>query len=402
LADSKRPKNSGSKLVKKKLAYPRATPKANDITEALKDEDEGVKDSPTQEICAVDSLAVIDSNPSLKSADGIFNKLLMLRIGRTTRVTHPKVLGLHIQPRPRRKPPQTPDAPWPKATPAPSTPDEILERRVRSLLNKICPDSLQVISEQLAAMEVKNAEQLGTIIKLIFGIALSYPHYCETYADLVFALRIRYPEFPAEREGEKAVTFVRVLLNTCQQEFEDLENLQIWSTTVEPTDLERSSMEPADLAREVQMRKKERLANVKFIGQLFLRQLLAVKVIGQVVHDLIGIRDKMPEEHMIECTCELLYDIGKFLDLTVNGKALMSQFLSRLIDLKRLKTSGGTAFVFSSVGFQIQNLIDLRGNGWQRKSFRQTVMTKEEGAGTGVMFTTQVVGQRPAYTSSTS
>ena len=57
----------------------------------------------------------------------------------------------------------------------------------------------------------------------------------------------------------------------------------------------------------------------KFIGHLFLRQLLAVKagtnqhlhssglrlcqVIGQVVHDLIGIKDgnTVPEEHMIEC-----------------------------------------------------------------------------------------------------
>merc|ERR1740123_2698973 len=99
-------------------------------------------------------------------------------------------------------------------------------------------------------------------------------------------------------------------------------------------------MEPADLAHEMQLRKKKMLANMKFIGHLFLRQLLAVKVIGQVVHDLIGIKEGLPEEHMIECTCELLCTIGYTLDLTQNGKALTSQFLSRLVDLKMSKTSG--------------------------------------------------------------
>lgn len=417
MADSKRPKKSGFKLVNKPVGLSKtaATPKGADGTEALEDQ-LVVKDSPTQEMRVVDSLAVMDSKPSLKPADGTFDKILMLRIWRTAKVTHPQVLGLNTQPRPGekatpinnrgRKPPQTPDAPRPKATPAPATPAEILERRVRSLLNKICPDNLQVITEQLAAIELKNVEQLETIIKLIFGIALTDPHYCETYADMVFTLKSRYPEFPAERDGEKAVTFARALLNTCQNEFESL------PTTFEPTDEERARMEPADLAHEMQLRKKKMLANMKFIGHLFLRQLLAVKVIGQVVHDLIGIKEGLPEEHMIECTCELLCTIGYTLDLTQNGKALMSQFFSRLVDLKRSKTADEKAFAFSMrVRFQIQNLIDLRQNGWQRKLFREVAKTKDEvkgeaikqaqatakGAGTDAMFATQVVGQRPAY-----
>jgi len=171
-------------------------------------------------------------------------------------------------------------------------------------------------------------------------------------------------------------------------------------------------MEPADLAHEMQTRKKKMLANMKFIGHLFLRQLLAVKVVGQIVHALIGIKEGLPEEHMVECTCELLCTIGYTLDLRQNGKALMSQFFSRLVDLKKSKTSDDKAFAFSSrVRFQIQNLIDLRGNGWQRKLFKETPQTKEDvktgaikqaqatakGAGTDAMFATQVVGQQPAY-----
>jgi len=200
-------------------------------------------------------------------------------------------------------------------------PDNLQERRVRSLLNKICPDNLQAITEQLAAIELNNVEQLETIIKLIFGIALTDPHYCETYADMVFTLKSRYIEFPAKREGEKAVTFAQALLNGCQNDFESL------PPTFEPTDEESARMETADLDHEMRLRKKKMLANMKFIGHLFmrkkkmlanmkfighrfLRHLLAVKVIGQVVHDLIGIKEGLPEEHKIECTCELLCTIG--------------------------------------------------------------------------------------------
>lgn len=60
------------------------------------------------------------------------------------------------------------------------------------------------------------------------------------------------------------------------------------------------------------------LANMKLIGNLFLRQLLHVKVIGQIVYDLIVIIDNPPKEHMIECVCELLRVIGHTLDGTEN------------------------------------------------------------------------------------
>ncbi|CAE7272634.1 unnamed protein product, partial [Symbiodinium necroappetens] len=163
-----------------------------------------------------------------------------------------------------------------------------------------------------AQIDLQKAEELEFVIKIIFGKALVEPHYCETYADMVFALRTRYPEFPAENEGEKPHSFTRVLLNTVQNEFESL------PTTFEPTDEDRKKFESTeDLNLEMKKRKGKMLANMKFIGNLFLRQLLAVKVIGQVVHDLIGIKqgeNPLPEEHMIECVCELLQAIGYTLD----------------------------------------------------------------------------------------
>uniref|UniRef100_A0A7S2QBJ4 MIF4G domain-containing protein n=1 Tax=Zooxanthella nutricula TaxID=1333877 RepID=A0A7S2QBJ4_9DINO len=222
---------------------------------------------------------------------------------------------------------------------------------------------------------------------------------------MVFALRTRYPEFPPEHEGEKAQTFTRVLLNTCQEEFESL------PTSFEPTEEEKAKIPADDLRIEMKKRKDKMLANMKFIGNLFLRQLLAVKVIGQVVHDLIGIKEKQPEEHMIECVCELLQAIGHTLDATAHGKVLMSQFSARLLTLKHAQERDGKATFSKRIQFQIQDLLDLRHNGWAKKLFKEQAKTKDEvrkdalaearkqakGAGTDAMFITQIAGVRPSY-----
>jgi hypothetical protein len=283
---------------------------------------------------------------------------------------------------------------------------EDIERKVKSLLNKICPENMKTIVERLAQVDLHKAEELQHVITIILNKALAEPHYCETYADMVFALRTRYPEFPPEHEGEKAHTFTRVLLNTCQTEFENL------PTSFEPTDEERQKYSADELRLDISQRKAKMLANMKFIGNLFLRQLLAVKVIGQVVHDLIGIKDQHPEEHMIECVCELLQAIGYSLDNTQHGKMLVTQFSHRLLDLKKVVDPATGRQVFSKrIQFQIQDLIDLRNNNWHKKLFKEQAKTKDEVRKdaqkearqstaknvSDVMFSTQVAGMRPSY-----
>mmetsp|Transcript_22779 Transcript_22779/g.58094 ORF Transcript_22779/g.58094 Transcript_22779/m.58094 type:complete len:727 (-) Transcript_22779:306-2486(-) len=385
---------------------------------------------------------------SLKPEDNVFDRVFMLRIWRQHKTeTHPSVQGLHTNARPgekgtpvdrkrgpggrggrndepsdranvfgtdmktgkkgmRSEPALKPGANAYKITEATKREDEI-ERRVRSLLNKICPDNLKTIVERLALIELHTAEELEFVIRIIFSKALAEPHYCETYADMVFALRTRYPEFQPEHEGEKAQTFTRVLLNTCQNEFESL------PSTFEATAEERLRCSADELRLEMKRRKDKMLANMKFIGNLFLRQLLAVKVIGQVVHDLIGIKETLPEEHMIECVCELLEAIGYTLDSTSHGKQLMTQFSARLIDLKRMVDANGKSAFEKRIQFKIQDLLDLRSKNWEKKLYREQAKTKDEvrkdamkeqrstgkgsGASTDVVFATAVVGVRPSY-----
>ncbi|CAE8640087.1 unnamed protein product [Polarella glacialis] len=387
------------------------------------------------------------SRISLKPENMVFDRVLMLRIWRMNKAElHASVAGLHTSARPGEKGGSTPDprkrVPRGRDDHGPSDRSSVfgtdmkskmggkkevpvfkasekgykvtqatkreddLERQVRSLLNKICPDNLKTIVERLATIELNKAEELEFVIRIIFQKALAEPHYCETYADMVFALRTRYPEFRPENEGEKPHTFTRVLLNTCQNEFENL------PTTFEATEEEKVKIEPMALQMEMKRRKDKMLANMKFIGNLFLRQLLAVKVIGQVVHDLVGFKDGnvLPEEHMIECVCELLQAIGFTLDATSHGKLLMNQFSARLVDLRRHTSPDGKTAFSKRVQFLIQDLLDLRSAEWMKKLFKEQAKTKEDirkdavkeqrqaaRGQDGSMFATTQVGVRPAY-----
>jgi len=291
----------------------------------------------------------------------------------------------------------------------PKSPQDELRRQVQSLLNKVCPESVANICEKIAQIQVSSSEELEIIIGIIFKKALSEPHYCETYADLVFGLKPAFPEFPSP-DGGKPVTFKSSLLNICQNEFDNL-----------PTSLEASAEESELYDREeLEFRRKKTkdrvLANMKLIGHLFLRQLLSAKVIGSIIQELTLCSnvDQVPEEHVIECAVELLMSIGYTLESMAAGKASLQQVFCRLRDLKGRKTSAGKAVYSKRIHFAIQDLFDIRNAGWTRKVFGAgTAKTKEEirleqekdfedqARGKEVKSAQQIVaGQRPVYIAS--
>jgi len=283
---------------------------------------------------------------------------------------------------------------------------EELRRSVQASLNKICPESVASIAEKIGEVQVESQEELRHIISLIFKKAVSEPHYIQTYADLVFRLRACYPEFPDE-DGGKPVTFKALLLNICQDEFDSL-----------PTCM--SEKEAGNDPEEELTRKKTKeriLANMKFIGHLFLRQMLSARVIGSVIKELTlcDDADQVPEEHVIECAVELLMSVGHTLEGMPAGKQAMGQVCGRLLDLKGRKTRAGQAIYCKRIQFAIQDLLDARKAGWARKVFGGVAKTKAEikleqerdlnsQAYGGEVVSGQVVisGQRPEYISARS
>merc|ERR1712070_449911 len=105
----------------------------------------------------------------------------------------------------------------------------------------------------------------------------------------------------------------------------------------EETDEQREKkekMEPEELKEFLIKQKRSALATMKFIGHLFLRQLLAAAVIRQVVGDLLN---NEPPELQVEYALELLQAVGPRFEETEKDKHQLSIILDRLNALKVMK-----------------------------------------------------------------
>eukprot|EP00931_Biecheleriopsis_adriatica_P073152 TRINITY_DN47497_c0_g1_i1.p1 TRINITY_DN47497_c0_g1~~TRINITY_DN47497_c0_g1_i1.p1 ORF type:complete len:481 (+),score=146.49 TRINITY_DN47497_c0_g1_i1:54-1496(+) len=256
---------------------------------------------------------------------------------------------------------------------AKKNPEEELKRTVQGLLNKICPENVASIVEKIGAVEVSDVQQLEVIIDLIFKKAVTEPHYCETYADLVFSLKAVYPSFESP-QGGKPITFKGLVLNICQQEFEEL------LSCTDLAEAEKSDCDQEELEFIRKKRKDRMRANMKFIGHLFLRQLLSAKVIGTIICELVLCeqRDMLPEENALECACELLLAIGYTLENMAAGQAALTLACSRLKELKAKQNSDGKGAYCKRMQFMMQDVLDTRAAGWTKKVFKAAAKTREE------------------------
>jgi len=161
------------------------------------------------------------------------------------------------------------------------------------------------------------------------------------FADEMLSLRLVAPTFPVE--NDKPRTFMRILLNVTQDKFEEMVK-KYAAPAIAPGEPEA-----------MRTLENQLLALVSFIGHLYVRKLVAARVMAQVVHDLIGVRDRQPAQSLIQCVVALMYVIGKTIDASKQGNMLMTQFIARLKNLAATGLPDGRGCMYklelrSSVG----------------------------------------------------
>jgi len=212
---------------------------------------------------------------------------------------------------------------------------------------------LETIVDRLADVELRNSGELSKVIKMIFAQVLRQPFYCETYVEMVYRLQTRYQG--TLEDGE----FRRLLINACQEEFESL------STSLQFTE---EGLTHDEIFYEKKKQKDPVLANMKFIGHLFKREMLALKVIAHIAQDLIDFKkssDEFPQEEKVECALELFHAVGCTLDQRKDSQKFMTLAFSRLNDLKSSRVDGRRCYSMR-VQFLIQDLVDLRASNWEK------------------------------------
>eukprot|EP00929_Paragymnodinium_shiwhaense_P121992 TRINITY_DN94497_c0_g1_i1.p1 TRINITY_DN94497_c0_g1~~TRINITY_DN94497_c0_g1_i1.p1 ORF type:complete len:323 (+),score=45.07 TRINITY_DN94497_c0_g1_i1:67-1035(+) len=233
-----------------------------------------------------------------------------------------------------------------------------LEWQVRRALRCLCQEGSpgavgeerSVDAPQLEALIVSSLEELEAVVQIVLDEALSDGHYSHVYADVFAALGASIPGFQRTTECSKPVTSTRMMVNLVQDRFE-----AYFPHYPQKEDPSRDAA----------------LTLVKFVGHLFRRHLLAVKLIGTLVHHLIGIREMgelghLPSELRVEATCELLSVAGPVLETKAKGRSLSCQFLERLGDLKDSRKAGHLHYS-ATVRAQIDELTSLRDNVWRQE-----------------------------------
>lgn len=213
-------------------------------------------------------------------------------------------------------------------------------KNVKSILNKLAEKNFDKLTEKIKNIPVTSLELLYDITKEIYEKALDEQNFSELYAKLCKSLFEHNTKRPwefvkIERKGNgfywldngpfssqkiafmdaiKNTNFKRVLLRNCQIEFENKESP-----------------------------KRRMLGNIRFIGELFKKDLINETIIHKCIIKLIS----NPENDNVESLCKLLTTVGKkltndddyfeFLTLYSNHKEKEARFRFMAKDLLELK-----------------------------------------------------------------
>lgn len=247
--------------------------------------------------------------------------------------------------------------------PLPVDPDspELVDRKVKALLNKLTMEKFDSISDQIISWANKSEKEkdgrtLIQVIRLVFEKATDEAAWSEMYARLcrkmMEQISSKVQDDGIKNSDGKPIAggqlFRKYLLNRCQEDFErgwDAKDAAAAAAVAKASEDEAAKAandkrgddgEPVLYSDEyyaAQKAKRRGLGLIKFIGELFKLQMLTERIMHECIKKLLG-NVENPEEEEIESLCKLLTTVGKSLD-TTKARAHMDIYFSRMKELTR-------------------------------------------------------------------
>ncbi|WWC89214.1 uncharacterized protein L201_004132 [Kwoniella dendrophila CBS 6074] len=281
-----------------------------------------------------------------------------------------------------------------------------IERKVKSLLNKLTEEKFDGISKQILEWANKsehetNGMTLKLVIKLIFEKATDEAHWSAMYAKLCRMLMVELdPAVTEVLEGKPTsggVLFRKYLLGRCQMDFEAgwkaREDTAVAAAAKSEEDKERLAKQKKDQENKekegegaegegeaevvlmsdeyyaAQKAKRRGLGLVQLIGELYKLEMVSKGVIRQCLIRLLGnVTD--PDEEDIESTCKLLSTIGEAYDKAAPDN--MNTVFERLQQVVNSES------ISSRIKFMVMDIMDLRKAKWRSRNKQAGVMTIAE------------------------
>ncbi|KAL7604138.1 hypothetical protein Lser_V15G15944 [Lactuca serriola] len=228
--------------------------------------------------------------------------------------------------------------------------EQAKQRQLKGILNKLTPQNFEKLFEQVKQVNIDNAGTLSGVISQIFDKALMEPTFVEMYANFCSRLSVELPDFSEDNEK---ITFKRLLLNKCQEEFERGEREQAEANRTDDEGEVKQTEEQREEKR-VQARRRM-LGNIRLIGELYKKKMLTERIMHECIKKLFG-----EDEENIESLCKLMSTIGEMID-HAKAKEHMDVYFDMMLKLSNnMKLS-------SRVRFMLKDVIDLRKNRWQQR-----------------------------------
>ena len=246
---------------------------------------------------------------------------------------------------------------------------ELVDRKVRALLNKLTMEKFESISDQIIFWANKNVSErdgriLIQVIRLVFEKATDEATWSEMYARLCRKMmEMINPEVQDDgipnSEGKPIAggqLFRKYLHNRFREDYERVRVAK--ETTATAAAAKAPDDQAVKAANEkkgenelysneyyaAQKAKRQGLNLIKFIGELFKLQMLTERIMHQCVKKLLG-NVENPEEDKIESLCQLLKTVGQLLDVP-KARAHMDVYFTRMKELcKSLNVSPRMRFM---------------------------------------------------------
>jgi len=220
-----------------------------------------------------------------------------------------------------------------------------VSRQIKAILNKLSIEKFEQLSCKLTDMHFTTTDHIQLLIEEIFERATTQHHFIDMYTNLCELLHDFFTENPVSDDPKCA--FKRLLLNECQRSFE--RNLE------PPANL--ASIEDGEERTLLGMRYKMRmLGNIRFVGALLARHMIASKVLVGILDDLLS--DPIPEA--LETVAALLTVTGPVFD--TSEWPYVGQLDAAFARLKEFSSSKACC---QRVKCLLLDVLELRARGWQ-------------------------------------